>query len=318
MLTPFDVAFHWPHVRSHLRLKDDAKSLEILQVLAEAQLDAGGEAITLSHHLRFGRGWSEGQLSRARTVLGELETAGVIAKRPGGGRRGHAWSFSGNLAHRWRVDWRESGRSVERAIQGCGYRAQCPLAPNLPAQGVALSRGVARFGLSASAHLGLHPVEPRGYGATRATKGQVSDRLGVVPRDYGAVVVPPIPFSLEDLRSSSLTEEEEDVVEALKDAVIDVTGGWLKGDPLLPLVEAARMVDWDVTELCADVRRQKASNAVALAACVPDLARALVRRRARVERGPVQSTVAGLRLAGLFAEADEVEREVEKGSRVGS
>jgi hypothetical protein len=314
MLTAFDVAHHWPHVKSHVQLHRRKRVLEVLDRLALAQFQSGGEAVTLSRHLRTGERWSEGELGRARVVLRELEADGIVARRDGAGRRGHAWTFAPDLAHRWRVGWRWSGRAVETAIEGCACRADPCLVARFPGQSGALSRDKAVFWLGPRAHLGIYPPAARDYGAERATTGQAPERFPTTARDYGAPIVAAsqLPGSVFD---TSLLHEEEEGLETAQGRAVAHAITELTGSPLYPgskprqrLMVAMGASSLDPAPVISELRRIPSPTFMLCVARVEELARTgIPERPSTATRIP---GVDGLRAAGYFEEADQLEREM--------
>ena len=297
MLTPADVATHWPYVRSHLLIDRRPSMDRTLRLLAEGQAWHDGEPVAMSRTRLRALGLTPGEAGRVWATLEELERLGVVWRyRGGGGRRPDLWSLAPHLANRWRMPWRWSGREVEIVIASCTCRADSALAARFPGQGVAALVNSRRFDLPADAHLGLRGDFRAANDKDRAARPAATRENAPSPRGYGAPLVNS-PREVGGLRPP----QEEEGVRTLQTAIEGATRRRLWGAALEPLREAAA-VTHDVDELATELASMapRYESVVQLAAQAPGLARMLGgqahenrRRRARSGRAPPRAPRVG-------------------------
>jgi hypothetical protein len=189
MLSPLQVATHWPYVASQMRpvaRSRDGKSAmpdQVLRLLAERQVLNLGDPVALSRSaLASGLGMTPGQGGRAWWVLSDLEDRGVVFHyRSRGGRTPALWSFAPALA-RWRVEWQWSAREPESVVMHCSCRALFAFAARNPGQGLVSPRVIPVFDLPPELHLGLRGEFRAADDEARAACSPVARENVEVPR----------------------------------------------------------------------------------------------------------------------------------------
>jgi hypothetical protein len=247
MLSPLQIATHWPYVASQMRpvarSRDGKSSMpdRILRLLAERQAWNGGYPTPLSRSvLADALNMTAGQGGAAWRVLVDLSERGVIYRHPNlGGRHPALWSFTSALA-RWRVEWQWSAREPETVVRSCTCAAAFALAARFPGQRPILARAMPVFDLPPEAHLGLRGEfraandEPRA-GTTVPTRENVE-----VPRGDGAPYTSPLggnyPLPLREGMGR------------LRQVIRDETQGAVFGSAEADLAEAVRVAGIDNVE----------------------------------------------------------------------
>lgn len=257
-LTPLSVAQHWPFLDEQLVLGRWKNGRAALELLSNLQVEAGGEPVNLGRKRLNSACESAGEAGAVWRALVELEARKVIARTRGTGTRPDAWSFRPDIGH-WRsMPWKESGRGVQRALQGCRIcRAVRAVGAIDPGPRLALVRGGEEFRLDWRHHLGLYPPESRGKGAERAARAQSPAWEPVETRGYGAENRPSRARdnSVEELKVLHWqSEEHEEVCKIVEEAVEAKTRQAYKSPtckPRLRLVELTRFLDRDQARVAA-------------------------------------------------------------------
>jgi hypothetical protein len=206
LLTSVLIARHWPFLDEQLVLGRWKNGRAALELLSQLQVDAGGEPVNLGRKRLNSACESDGEGGAVWRALVELERRGVIGRQRGRGSRPDAWSFRPDVAS-WRaMPWKESGRGVQRALEGCricrAVRAEDAI---IAGPRLALLRGHEEFRLEWRHHLGFYPPQPRGKTAQRAANPHGRAWQPVDTRGYDAEIrpsqAPPTVLSvdLEDL-----------------------------------------------------------------------------------------------------------------------
>jgi hypothetical protein len=129
-LAPFVIASHWPYLDRVLELERTPARRRALQLLAELQVDAGGDPVRLGRARLRELGFSPGEAVHVSATLRELALRRVVERLEGRGSSPSAWSFRGDLEH-WRgLAWRTSARSAANVVFSCARSRVCegPLA----------------------------------------------------------------------------------------------------------------------------------------------------------------------------------------------
>jgi hypothetical protein len=210
---PFVIASHWPYLDRVLELERTPARRRALQLLAELQVDAGGDPVRLGRSRLRGLGLSPGEADHVTATLRELASRRVVECLPGRGSSPSAWSFRGDLAH-WRgLPWRTSARSASSVVFSCARSRICEGPPafvrDSPGQGL---RGSPAILLGSAAHL-----YRSGETLVDITSSRGASRANAAFRAWGPVDIqrktspstPLSPFSESSIEDSLYLESEE-------------------------------------------------------------------------------------------------------------
>lgn len=164
---------HWPFVETRIHWRQRRAHREVLALLAQLQLDAGGSAIHFggARLLELAgvddRGeplMTVGEATAMSDALALLAARGVVHRWPGRGRRPHAWTLNPELG-RWRaVEWVVSAHAVQEAMGSCICHGPRAVVAEFPDQRGYRRRTSRRFRIPRELHAlpsGLLPVELR-------------------------------------------------------------------------------------------------------------------------------------------------------------
>lgn len=262
MLTPYDVATHWPLLESHLlvrrRLDDDQTPLHFL---AELQAWNGGEPAAFRSRF-LAAGHTEGEAGNAWRALVAAERAGVVRRYRGVGRRPSLWTFTGTV-DRWGVPWIYSAREVATVVENCICRAELSFVARSQGPGNVSARVNPKFHVAPELHLGQWAVARATTPERRALGTRFPLQSVTPPRDDGGSPGTSIP-SLSGRSDDFVVvhpDDDDGKVATLQQAIAEATGGGsVYGAPLARLRAVADLCDDELAERLAFELRHRAGT----------------------------------------------------------
>lgn len=323
-LSTFDLANHWPFLRSRLLFRDSPSKpnaqLRALDVLCRQLVSSGGDPVPMSRKRLRMFGMTPGQAGRTWAALQELEERKIVTKwgAPLGPRADHWVLLAEDFGRRWRrMPWESSGREVQMVVEHCSCVAKDPLAARFPGQRLRDPRGNGRFDLPRSAHLVFRGRFRDTDAHERAGDDGVSRENVNFPRGFSAS----LHLSSVGRRttSSSLgTETDDEALRTLKEAVEAATGERLWGAPLEELRELAARCNGELDQLADELRNTRGIKAPPrLVAQAPAMLAQLQKDaydRRQAQRAGLERQLANLRAFATEDDYDTLEqiREIEQ------